>query len=56
MLFSNDNFVQSAVKELGGVDMSMLPKKIKTNLTNAVEDAEAAIVSLKIKACNEQSN
>ena len=46
LLFSNDNFVQSAVKELGEVDMSMLPKKIKTNLTNAVGDAEAAIVSL----------
>jgi len=47
VLFSNDNFVQNAVKELGGVDMSMLPKKIKANLTNAVGDAEAAIVSLK---------
>ena len=47
VLFSNDNFVQSAVKELRGVDMSMLPKKIRTNLTNAVGDAEAAIVSLK---------
>jgi hypothetical protein len=46
LLFSNDNFVQSAVKELGEVDMSMLPKKIKANLTNAVGDAEAAIVSL----------
>ena len=47
MLFSNDDFVQCAVKELGEVDMSMLPKKIKTNLTNAVGDAEVAIVSLK---------
>ena len=47
LLFSNDNFVQSAVSELGKVDMSMLPKKIKANLTNAVGDAEAAIVSLK---------
>ena len=47
ILFSNDNFVQSAVKELGGVDMSMLPKKIKASLTNAVGDAETAITSLK---------
>tara|TARA_B100000989_G_scaffold295196_1_gene275727 strand:- start:978 stop:3371 length:2394 start_codon:yes stop_codon:yes gene_type:complete len=47
VLFSNDNFVQGAVRELGGVDMSMLPKKVKANLSNAVGDAEAAIVSLK---------
>ena len=47
LLFSNDNFVQDAVRELGGVDMSMLPKKIKANLTNAVEDAEVALASLK---------
>ena len=47
VLFSNDNFVQDAVRELGGVDMSMLPKKVKANLTNAVGDAELALASLK---------
>ena len=47
VLFTDDNFVQSAVSELGGVDMSMLPKKIKANLSNAVEDAETAIASLQ---------
>ena len=34
--------------------MSMLPKKVKANLTNAVGDAEAAIVSLK-KAMEQES-
>ena len=47
MLFSENNSVQRAVKELGGVDVSMLPKKIKANVTNAVKDAELAIASLK---------
>ncbi|MDC3081413.1 TRAP transporter large permease subunit [Paracoccaceae bacterium] len=47
VLFSNDNFVQNAVVELGGTDMDVLPKKIKTKLTNAVGDANTAIASLK---------
>ncbi len=47
VLFSNEDFVQAAVRELGGADMSTLPKKIKSNLTNAVRDGETAIASLK---------
>ena len=46
--------MQNAVKELKAVDMSLLPKKVKANLTNAVKDAETAIDSLE-KAIEQES-
>ena len=47
ILFSGDNFVQNAVKELGAIDTSMLPKKVKSELQKAFQDADTAIVSLE---------
>ena len=47
VLFSGDNSVQNAVKELGAVNANLLPKKVKLELANAVSDARTAILSLE---------
>ena len=47
ILFSGDSFVQNAVKELGEIDTKMLPKKVKSELEKAFQDADTAIISLE---------
>ena len=47
ILFSGDNFVQNAVEEIRALDTSMLPKKVKSELATAFQNAGNAITSLE---------
>jgi len=45
--FSNDNYVQGAVKELKELDLEKLPKKVKTIIEGAADDATNALMGLQ---------
>lgn len=47
ILFSEENLVQKAVQELAVVNTSMLPKNVKSELENAIAEADLAILSLE---------
>ena len=47
ILFSENKYVQNAVQDLKDIDLSSLPKKVKSDLERASSDADLAIVSLQ---------
>ncbi len=47
VLFTNNNDVQGAVKELRELDLEKLPKKVKSIIEGAADDATNALVSLQ---------
>ena len=47
VIFSGDNYLQEAVRELKELDLGNLPKKVKATIEGASTDAEKAIESLQ---------
>ena len=54
ILFSENKYVQNAVQDFKDIDLSSLPKKVKSDLEQAGSDADLAIVSLK-KALDQET-